>query len=124
MHPFPWHSVPSCEFGSDTNLFVCKAWFSFYRVAVPNASSGRKSSRASFQEEILQRRIPETAAAAGPSGGQLLIRSKTEAPAAGQSSGQLFIIISKIVAEAAGPSSGQPKSVAAAAGPSSGQFFI
>ncbi len=92
---------------------------------MPNASTGRKSSRASLQEEILQRRIPKTAAAAGPSSGQLLIRSKTEAEAAGQSSGQLFfIIIPKIVAEAAGPSSGQPKCVAAAAGPSSGQFFI
>jgi hypothetical protein len=76
--------------------------FSFYRVAVPNASSGRKSSRASLQEEILQRRIPETAAAAGPSSGQLLIRSKTEAAAAGQSSGQFFYL--KMAA--AGPSSG------------------
>jgi hypothetical protein len=49
---------------------------------VPNASTGRKSSRASLQEEILQRRIPETAAAAGSSGGQLLIISKTVAAAA------------------------------------------
>jgi hypothetical protein len=49
---------------------------------VPNASSGRKSSRAPLQEEILQRRIPETAATAGPSGGQLLSISKTVAAAA------------------------------------------
>jgi hypothetical protein len=125
MHPVPWQSVLSCEFGFDTNLFVCTVCF-FYRVAVPNASSGRKSSRASLQEEILQRRIPETTAAAGPSSGQLLIISKTEAAAAGPSSGQL-LMISKIVA-AAGPSSVKlliiSKSEAAAAGHRAANFLF